>query len=103
MEFIGQLLMINTETAEDSGLNVMYGHRVRNRIIRIVICLTQTIAALHAAAGEPHAETTGVMIATVVVFGQVSLAVNGATEFPAPDDKCVVEQAALFEIEDKRG
>ena len=38
------------------------------------------------------------MIAAVVVGGQLALAVDGAAEFAAPDDQRVVQHAALFQI-----
>jgi hypothetical protein len=54
-----------------------------------------------AATGHPHAEAAWVVIATVVFFGEAALAVDGATEFAAPDDEGVIEHAALLEIFDE--
>ena len=56
--------------------------------------------ALHAAAGEPHRERVDVMVAA---GGVAVLAHRRATEFAAPDDERVVEQAAGFQIVDERG
>ncbi len=42
------------------------------------------------------------MIAAVIVGGELALAVDGAAEFAAPDDQRVVEQAALLQIRDQR-
>ena len=42
------------------------------------------------------------MIAAVVVCGQLSLAVHGPAEFPAPDHQRVVQQAALLQILNQR-
>jgi hypothetical protein len=50
-------------------------------------------AAFHAAAGHPHRETVGIVVAPVPVFGN-----GGAAEFSAPDHEGVLEEAALFEI-----
>ena len=42
------------------------------------------------------------VIAAVVRLGERALAVDGAAEFAAPDDQRVVEQAALFQVDDQR-
>jgi hypothetical protein len=38
------------------------------------------------------------VIAAVVGRGQLALRVDGAAEFSAPDNQCVVEHATLFQI-----
>src|SRR5262249_50036786 len=50
-------------------------------------------AALCAAAGEPHGEAEGVVLAAVLSLGG-----GGAAEFAAPDDQGVVEEGAVFEV-----
>src|SRR5215813_1870057 len=42
------------------------------------------------------------MIAPVIGFGQLALAINRAAEFPAPDDQRVFEQTALLQILNER-
>src|SRR5262245_2616263 len=42
------------------------------------------------------------MVAPVIGLGQLALAIDRATEFPAPDDKCIVKHAALFQILNER-
>ena len=56
-----------------------------------------TESALHAAACHPDREALRVVIASVAI-----LCVGRASKFTAPDDKCVVEHAALFEISEQR-
>ena len=48
-------------------------------------------------------EAARVMVAAVVVGGQLALAVDRAAELAAPDDQRVVEQAALLEVGDQGG
>ena len=43
----------------------------------------------------------GMVVAAVVVAGQLALAVDRAAELAAPDDQRVVEQAALLEVGDQ--
>src|SRR5262245_54100063 len=43
------------------------------------------------------------MIATVVVFLDFPLAIDGAAEFTAPDHESILEQAPRFQVFDQRG
>src|SRR5258705_1815258 len=58
-------------------------------------------AALDAAAGHPGAEPAAVMVAAGVGV-PAAVAGDGAAELAAPDDQCLVEQAALLEVLDER-
>ena len=55
-------------------------------------------ARLDAAAGQPHREGVGMMVAAVVA----ALDHRRAAELAAPDDERVVEQAALLQVLDER-
>ena len=48
-------------------------------------------------------EAAGMVVAAVVVGGQLALAVDGPAELAAPDDQRVVEQPALLQVRDQRG
>ena len=63
------------------------------------VAFAQGDARFDAAAGEPHAEGVGMVIAAVVA----ALDHRRAAELAAPDDQGVVEQAALFEVFHQRG
>src|SRR5579859_6179137 len=41
------------------------------------------------------------MVAAVVRSRKLALAVHGAPKFARPNDKCVVQHATLFEVEDQ--
>src|SRR5690348_8933262 len=56
------------------------------------------VSAFDAAAGHPHGEAAGVVIAAVV-----ALAVGGAAELAAPDDQGVLEHVALLEVGEESG
>ena len=64
-----------------------------------LVGLAERDARLDAAAGQPHREGVGVMVAAVVA----ALHHRRAAEFAAPDDERVVEQPALLQIRDQRG
>ena len=64
-----------------------------------LVGLAERDARLDAAAGQPHGEGVGVMVAAVVA----ALHHRRAAELAAPDDQRVVEQAALLQVLDERG
>ena len=101
LELVGQPFVIDTHTLQDGRLHIVDVHGIRGDVVRVLVRLADHGAALDAAAGHPHAEVARMMIATVVGFGETALTVNGASELAAPDDKCVVEQSTLFEVEHK--
>ena len=55
-------------------------------------------AAFDSATGQPRGEAKAVVVTTLGPFGGRS-----ASELTAPDDQCVVEQTARFEILEQRG
>lgn len=54
-----------------------------------------------ASASHPDGEAAGVMVATIVIGGEGTLAVVGSAKFAAPDDERFVQQAALFQVGDE--
>ena len=56
------------------------------------------VAPLHAAAGQPHREAVGIVVAAVPFLGH-----RRAAELAAPDDQRLVEQAALLEVREQAG
>ena len=73
--------------------------RVLDGVEAELVGLAEGDARLDAAAGQPHGEGVGVMVAAVVA----ALDHRRAAELAAPDDQRVVEQAALLEVLDQRG
>ena len=74
---------------------------VLDDIIAKLVGLAVDLAALGAAAGHPHREAAWVVVATVVILRESALAVDGPSEFSAPDDERIVEHPALLEVFDE--
>ena len=70
-------------------------------VVTEVVCFPITDAGFDAAAGHPFGVAARVVIAAIGVLGELTLAIDGTSELPAPDDKGVVEHATLFEIVDQ--
>lgn len=58
-------------------------------IITVIVSGTIGHARLDAAARHPSGEAARVVIPTVVILGELTLGVGGATELSAPDDKSI--------------
>jgi hypothetical protein len=68
-----------------------------------VVGFAEHAAGFDAGAGHPDREAAAVVVAAGDGGAKRALGVNGAAEFAAPDDQGVFEQAALLEIETRRG
>ena len=103
LEAVGETLVIDAEKVHESGVEIVNVDRVLDDVVAVLVGLADRRAGFDAAAGEPHAEAAGMMIATEVVAAEFALGVVGATKFAAPDDKGVLQHAALFQILNETG
>src|SRR5580698_10308674 len=92
--------MVESHEVEDGGVEIVDVDGVADDIVPEVVGLA-IHAGFYAAAGHPDGKAAGVVVAAVVLFGKGALAIICPAEFAAPDDEGLVEQAALFEIEDE--
>src|SRR5437867_9893493 len=88
---------------KDGSVQIVYMNRILGDIIAIVIGLAERDSGLDAAARQPDGKAAGMMIATVLVRGQLALTINRAPEFSAPDNQRVLQEAPLFQVLDERG
>ena len=100
---IRELLMVDAEAVENRRVQVVDVHRVLDDVVAVVIGLAVADARFDSAAGHPNRVAATVMVATVVVLFNLALAIDRAAEFTAPNDQCVIQQTALFEVLDQRG
>lgn len=70
-------------------------------VVTEIVCFPVDGAALGAASRHPHGEAAGMMVSSVVRFAESALAVNGASEFPTPDDQGVLKHASFLEVIDE--
>src|SRR5438105_13662372 len=90
--------MIDAEAMEHRGVKVMNVHGIHRNVVAKLVGFAVTEAGLHAASGHPDRITPAVMVAAVVVLFNFALAIGGPSEFTAPNDQRVVQQAALLEV-----
>jgi len=102
LEFVGEPRVVDAEAVQRGGLNVVNRYRIADDVVGKVVGLADHVTGLDAAAGEPHGKAARMVVAAVIVLGEMALAVDGAPEFAAPDDERVVEKPALLEIGNER-
>ena len=94
-----ELGVVQAEQVQYRRLHVMDLDRIFGDEKPELVNLSNGLAGLDAASGEPHGEVLDVVVAA----GQfLDLAHGGPAELAAPDHQRVVQQAALLEIGDQR-
>ena len=96
---VGEFGVVEAEEVKEGGVEVVDVDFVLHGVEAEFVGFAEGGTALDAAAGEPHGEGVGVVVAAVVA----ALDHGGAAEFAAPDDEGVLEEAALFEILNEGG
>ena len=95
--------MVDAQQVQQRGVKVVHVDAVLDDVVSVVVRAAYNGAPLGSAAGHPKRKAAAVVVAPKVVLPQRSLTVVGAAKFTAPDDKCVVEHAAILEILHQRG
>ena len=102
LELEGQLLMIDAQKMQDGRLKVMDMDLVVHGVEADVVRRSMGDAGFDSASSHPCGERVGVVV-TAPAFAVLHIALEegGAAEFTTPDDKGLIEHAALFEITDE--
>src|SRR5881296_1131120 len=75
-ETIGQLGVINAQTVEQGGVEIVHMHWIFDDVVAEVVGFSQRETLLNSAASHPNAEAARVMIAAKAVFLDFSLTVS---------------------------
>ena len=94
----GEFFVVEAEEGEDGGVEVVDVDGVFNGFVAVVVGGAVGEAWFGAAAGHPHGEAFGVVVASVGAS-----AVWGAAEFSAPDDEGVIEEPVGVEVVEEGG
>src|SRR5262249_31352295 len=102
LEFVGKLGVVEAEAVQDRRLQVVHVDRLLGDVVAVVVSGANGGAGLYTAACHPDGEAAGMVVTSVVVFREASLAIDSPAEFPAPDYQGVIEHAALLQVADER-
>ena len=97
----GETAVIDTHTVENGGIELVEMHRIFCDIIAEIIGFAVGHSGLDPSPGHPHAEVARVMVSTVALPGQFSLAVGGTPEFSTEDNKCVLKHSPFLQVLDQ--
>ena len=95
--------MVDSHAMENGCIQIVDVHWVFSDVVAEIVGLSVGYPTFDSPTGHPHAEVSWVMIPSVVVSGQSTLAIDRASEFPTPYDQCVLEHAATLQILNQRG
>ena len=95
---VGELLVVEAHEVEDRGIHVVDVDAVLDGREPELVGGAVAKTFLHPAAGHPGGVAIVVVVATLLALGG-----GGAAKFAAPDDECLVEESAAFEIFQERG
>src|SRR5262245_802628 len=99
---IDQLLMVQAEQMQKSGVIVEVVHNVFDCLMAEFVSLTMSVSSPETTAGQPHGKPVGVVIPADLVPPLIILDYRQATHLPAPVDNGCVEQAPALKIRDER-
>ena len=95
---IGQTLVVEAHQVENGGVQIVDVNASFDGVVAEVVGGAVDVAALDAAARQPHREAVAMMIPAGGPFAH-----RRAAKLAAPDHQRVVEQAAGLEVAQKRG
>src|SRR5690349_8788849 len=100
---MGEPRVVEAEQVQHRGMEIMNMDGILRDVVGEIVRRSVGQAALDAATGHPQREAARMMITAKAVLLDLALAVTRAAELTAPNDQRVVEQAALFQVGNKRG
>ena len=89
---------MDAKLIKDGRVEVADMHGVLDDVVAVVVGFAIFDPPFYTAAGHPHGKTATVVVASVVVLGQLALGVDCAAKFTAPDDERIIKHAALLEV-----
>lgn len=103
LEGVGESFMIDSHLMQDRCVEIANVYTISNDVVAEFVRLAMHHAATDAGTGHPNGEAFRMVITPIVRLGQCALAINGTTEFSAPNDQRIVEQSSLFQIGQQTG
>src|SRR6187455_2491669 len=86
---------------KDCRMEVIHMHWVFNDVVSKIIGLSMDNSGADSAACHPDGVVSWMMIAAVVIFSEISLAVISPAKFASPNNQCFLQQSTLFKIHDQ--
>src|SRR5262245_33295537 len=92
--------MIQSHEMQDRRMEIMHVHGVAGDIVTEFIGIT-IHTGFYTATGHPDGETARVVVAPVLVFSELALAIVCSSKLTTPYYKGFIQQTSLFKIGDQ--
>ena len=96
LKLIRQAFVIDTQTFKNRGVQLVNVDRILYHVVAEVVRFSVNQSWFHTDSRLPDGETFRVVVAAIVLVGQLALAIDRATKFATPDDQSVVQHSAHF-------
>lgn len=96
-----QAFVVDAKLVHQCGMEIVHRHLVFDDRVAEIVGLTMDQARLKTSSGDECGEAVGMMVTPVRFFYLPVLAERCPSEFPTPNDNCVLEESALLEIKNQ--
>lgn len=105
LEAKSQFCVVDAQAVEQCGVQVVDVDGILGDVVAVVVRAAVSLPTFDAASGQPQTEAAWMVISSVVVLREVSLAIHRSPKFSAPDNQRVFEKSSLFKVqnESRRG
>ena len=103
LEAISESLVIDSELVKNCGVHISNMNGIFENIVGVVIRLAVFDSWPDSTAREPRGKATAMVVSAVIRFRQRSLRIDGASEFPAPENERFVQKATFVEMMGESG
>ena len=103
LKTVRELGVIDPQTAQRGRIEIMNMHRITHDVVAEIVGLAVGLSAANATSRCPQRKAATMMVTPVIVCGQGSLTIHGATELATENHQRFVEQAPRFQVFDERG
>ena len=90
--------MIDAQRVQNRGIQIVNVDGLVDHVVAEVVGFAVDLTALDTAAGHPHRVIARMVVTTIIILCQRTLAVNRAAKFATPDHQRIVQHTSLLQI-----
>ena len=101
LELVRHTFVIDPQQVEDRGMQIMDMNPVLRHVHAVIVRFTVGHTTANPAASQPHAQATGMVVASIVTGTQGPLGIDRTTKLPTPHQDRIIKHSSLFQIPDE--
>src|SRR5437867_5285859 len=90
--------MVDAEAVENGRVEIVDVDRVFGDVVAVIVGFTEADARLDSPAGHPNGVAAAMVVAAIIIFFELALAIDGAAKFAAPNHQRIVKHPAAFQV-----